>query len=62
MAEKTHKLEADVVIIGGGPGGCTLARELSKRGKRVVLVEKGRDDARLPGRTGGHASSAWKRG
>jgi choline dehydrogenase-like flavoprotein len=49
MAQKAERLAADVVIIGGGPGGCTLARELSKRGKRVVLVEKGRDDARFLG-------------
>jgi len=41
------KLDTDVVIVGGGAAGCTLARELSKRGKKVVLVEKGRDDGRL---------------
>ncbi|MFO8101848.1 MAG: GMC family oxidoreductase [Dehalococcoidia bacterium] len=49
MAGKPIKLEADVAIIGGGPGGCTLARELSARGKKVILVEKGGDDDRLMG-------------
>ncbi len=41
MAKKPKKLEADVVIAGAGPGGCAIARELSAKGKRVILVEKG---------------------
>ncbi|MGB2583128.1 MAG: FAD-dependent oxidoreductase, partial [Dehalococcoidia bacterium] len=41
MAKKLKKLEADVVIAGAGPGGCTIARELSRKGKRVILIEKG---------------------
>jgi len=41
MSIKTRKLETDVVIAGGGPGGCTIAKELSKKGKRVILIEKG---------------------
>ncbi len=41
MAPEVKKLEADVVIAGAGPGGATIARELSKRGNSVVLVEKG---------------------
>jgi len=49
MAQTIEKLEADVAIAGGGTAGCTLARELAKEGKRVVLVEKGRDDDRLLG-------------
>ena len=48
MAERV-KLETDVAIIGGGPAGCTLAKELSKNGKRVILLEKGRDDNRYLG-------------
>ncbi len=34
--------EADVVIIGGGIVGCSAALELAKRGRSVVLLEKGR--------------------
>ena len=31
----------DVVIAGGGPGGCVLAKDLAKAGKKVILVEQG---------------------
>jgi len=41
MTGKCTILDADVVIAGAGPGGCTLARELSKKGKKVVLIEQG---------------------
>ena len=34
---------ADVVIVGSGPGGATVARQLSRAGKRVVLLERGKD-------------------
>jgi choline dehydrogenase-like flavoprotein len=36
------QIETDVVIAGSGPGGATLARELARKGREVVLVEKGR--------------------
>lgn len=49
MGQKVTKLEADVVIAGGGPGGCTVAKELSKKGKKVILVEKGGDSDRFVG-------------
>jgi FAD-dependent halogenase len=32
--------EADVVVVGGGPGGSTLATLVAMRGHRVVLLEK----------------------
>jgi choline dehydrogenase-like flavoprotein len=35
------KLKADIVIIGSGAGGATLAKELSKAGRDVLLVERG---------------------
>src|SRR5512136_1967161 len=34
------KSKADVVIIGGGVNGCSLAYRLAKKGLEVVLVEK----------------------
>jgi choline dehydrogenase-like flavoprotein len=37
------KFSADVVIVGSGPGGATVARELSKNGKRVLVLERGHD-------------------
>jgi glycine oxidase len=33
---------ADVVVVGGGVIGCAVARELGRRGARVVVVERGR--------------------
>lgn len=32
---------ADVVVVGGGLIGCAVARELGRRGARVVVVERG---------------------
>ncbi len=42
---------ADVIVIGSGPGGATVARELARAGRRVTLLERGRDwrDHRLYG-------------
>lgn len=34
-------IKADYVIVGSGPGGASIARELSALGKDVVIVEKG---------------------
>ena len=31
----------DVVVVGSGAGGATVARELSKKGANVTLIEKG---------------------
>ena len=33
-------LETDVVVVGGGPGGSTLATLVATRGHRVILLEK----------------------
>lgn len=33
--------EKDVIVVGSGPGGATVAKELSQRGKAVLLLEWG---------------------
>ncbi len=44
---ETIRLEADAVVVGTGPGGATVGRELAKSGKRVVFVEGGRHPGRI---------------
>ena len=44
---KHLNLEADLLVIGWGKAGKTLARDLASAGKRVVLVE--RDDSMAGG-------------
>ncbi len=36
-----HRIKVDVAIIGAGVGGLMCARELLKKGKRVLILEKG---------------------
>jgi len=36
-----QKINFDAIIIGSGPGGATVANELSKSGKRVLVLERG---------------------
>jgi NADPH-dependent 2,4-dienoyl-CoA reductase/sulfur reductase-like enzyme len=36
-----EELEADICILGAGPAGLTLARELEDEGRRVILIESG---------------------
>jgi len=33
--------EYDVIVVGSGPGGSTVAREMSRKGKKVLLTEQG---------------------
>jgi len=33
----------DVIVVGSGAGGATVARELSRRGRRVLVLERGPD-------------------
>lgn len=37
----------EFLIVGSGAGGATLARELSKRGKEVLVVERGRYEEKI---------------
>jgi choline dehydrogenase-like flavoprotein len=39
-------LETDVVVVGSGPGGASVARELVRRGRKVLLLERGIDERR----------------
>lgn len=36
-----------VVIVGSGAGGATLARELARKGKEVLVVEKGKKEEKI---------------
>ena len=38
----------DVIVVGSGPGGATVAKELSQRSKKVLILEWG-DNAPLTG-------------
>jgi len=40
--------EADVVVVGSGPGGATVARHLAQAQKRVILLERGIDHREKP--------------
>ena len=37
------QFEADTIVVGSGPGGSTVARELSQKGKSVLVLERGID-------------------
>ncbi|CAN5513097.1 GMC family oxidoreductase [soil metagenome] len=43
-----HRHRTEVVVVGSGPGGATVARELARAGRKVLLLERGRDWRRHP--------------
>jgi choline dehydrogenase-like flavoprotein len=42
IPKQTIRLESDAVVVGTGPGGATVGRELARTGKNVIFVEGGR--------------------
>ncbi|OFW68292.1 MAG: glucose-methanol-choline oxidoreductase [Actinobacteria bacterium RBG_13_63_9] len=38
---KTEHLQVDAIVVGSGPGGATVAKELAQRKKRVLILEWG---------------------
>jgi glycine/D-amino acid oxidase-like deaminating enzyme/nitrite reductase/ring-hydroxylating ferredoxin subunit len=53
-----ENLETEVVIIGGGLSGISIAYALSKEGKKVVVIEDGLIGSGETGRTTAHLTSA----
>ena len=41
--QMTIRERTEFVIVGSGPGGATVARRLARSGRRVLLLERGRD-------------------
>ena len=39
--EETGSTVFDAIVVGTGPGGGTVARELNRRGSRVLILERG---------------------
>ncbi len=39
--------EYDAIVVGSVPGGATVGRELSRAGRRVLILERGKDDQDL---------------
>jgi len=54
----TVNVNADVVVVGGGLAGLSVAYTLAQRGHSVVLVEDGQIASGESGRTTAHLASA----
>lgn len=57
-AQLGKDIKTDVVVVGGGLGGLTVAYRLSKLGKKVVVVEDGYLGSGETGRTTAHIVNA----
>lgn len=40
-----HTPHFDAIVVGSGPGGATVARDLTRQGKRVLILEWGSGEA-----------------
>ena len=43
MSLTAIRKQAEVVVVGSGPGGATVARQLARAGRKVILLERGKD-------------------
>lgn len=43
---QVNRMEADVIVLGGGIAGCMAAINAAKRGQSVILVEKRSEERR----------------
>ncbi len=41
--DESKRMHYEYVIVGSGPGGATVARQLARAGRQVLLLERGRD-------------------
>lgn len=43
VSPRATRAQYDVIVVGTGPGGAGVARDLSRAGRRVLMLERGRD-------------------
>lgn len=43
MTSNAVRKQAEVLVVGSGPGGAAVARQLARAGKKVMLLERGKD-------------------
>ena len=55
--DQVEKLEADVVVLGGGAAGCMAGSGAAQAGARVIVMEKA---STLAGGASGSGSDHWE--